>query len=395
MAEEREGGGPGTPALFGLPHAAVKAVLEGPAAWWCLGRPDGLVQWANAAAQALCGRQPLPPGASYTEWASGAAQAIGWEPWLALCRQALIVTSPPSISQAWPRLVQGQAELWLLTAQVQNESVVVMATRADAAAAQATAAWAAHPQQRDVLIREVHHRLKNNLQGVSGLLTQQASLHPEAARWLEAAASQLQAMAQVYGLQTQGDAAPTLIELVRSVAQGVASVFGVVIDVEAAPSGRLSTVAATQGAARSSLAWRQTLWAHLESPPGADPAAEAMAAVHPDQAGALALVINELLTNAVKHRSVSSPPDGWAQGVAARCTVTSNATQALLEIVNAGDWPDARMWDRFPPGVRGLGLAKALLPSRGAQLNFHTETGLVCARLQIGPPVWCPRVQSP
>lgn len=394
MAEEREGGGPGAPALSGLPHAVVQSVLQGPAAWWCLGRPDGLVQWANEPARALCGHQRPPLGLSYAEWSSSGAPSMGWGPWRALCHEALNAPPLSTISQAWPRLVQGQPELWLLTAQIQQEAVVVTAVRADAAASHASPPWAAHPQQRDLLVREVHHRLKNNLQGVSGLLTQQAALHPEAARWLEAAASQLQAMAQVYGLQTQGEAAPTLIDLVRSVAQGVASVFGVVIDVEAAPGDRLAAVAAPPDAMPSSLEWRHTLWAHLESPPGADPAVEATAAVHPDQAGALALVINELLTNAVKHRSVTSRPDGFAQGVAARCTVASSASEAVLEIFNAGDGPDARTWDRFPPGVRGLGLAKALLPSRGAHLSFRTETGLVCARLQIGPPVWCPRVQS-
>jgi PAS domain-containing protein len=33
-------------------------------------------------------------------------------------------------------------------------------------------------QQREVLVREVHHRIKNNLQGVAGLLQQNAARHP-------------------------------------------------------------------------------------------------------------------------------------------------------------------------------------------------------------------------
>jgi two-component sensor histidine kinase len=35
--------------------------------------------------------------------------------------------------------------------------------------------------QREVLVREVHHRIKNNLQGVAGLLQQNAARHPEVA----------------------------------------------------------------------------------------------------------------------------------------------------------------------------------------------------------------------
>ena len=34
-------------------------------------------------------------------------------------------------------------------------------------------------RQRDLLIREVHHRIKNNLQGVTGLLRQHVGEHPE------------------------------------------------------------------------------------------------------------------------------------------------------------------------------------------------------------------------
>ena len=32
-------------------------------------------------------------------------------------------------------------------------------------------------QQRDVLVREVHHRINNNLQGVIGLLRQRKQIH--------------------------------------------------------------------------------------------------------------------------------------------------------------------------------------------------------------------------
>ena len=53
---------------------------------------------------------------------------------------------------------------------------------------------------RHALFREVHHRVKNNLQGVVGLLRQLANMHGTLAPLLDKAISQLQAMAVVHGL---------------------------------------------------------------------------------------------------------------------------------------------------------------------------------------------------
>ena len=53
--------------------------------------------------------------------------------------------------------------------------------------------------QRELLVREVHHRIKNNLQGVAGLLQQIAQRRPEVAPVISEAIGQVQAIAQVYG----------------------------------------------------------------------------------------------------------------------------------------------------------------------------------------------------
>lgn len=55
--------------------------------------------------------------------------------------------------------------------------------------------------QREMLVKEVHHRIKNNLQGVAGLLQQIAARKPEVASAISEVVGQVQAIAQVYGLQ--------------------------------------------------------------------------------------------------------------------------------------------------------------------------------------------------
>ena len=67
--------------------------------------------------------------------------------------------------------------------------------------------------QRELLVREVHHRIKNNLQGVAGLLQQIAARRPEVADVLREAMGQVQAIALVYGLQV-GAAGPLMLRRV-------------------------------------------------------------------------------------------------------------------------------------------------------------------------------------
>lgn len=62
-------------------------------------------------------------------------------------------------------------------------------------------------KQRDMLVREVHHRIKNNLQGVAGLLQQSASSRPELAESLVEVVGRIQAIAQVLLPQSVGPAA--------------------------------------------------------------------------------------------------------------------------------------------------------------------------------------------
>jgi PAS domain S-box-containing protein len=205
--------------------------------------------------------------------------------------------------------------------------------------------------QREVLVREVHHRIKNNLQGVAGLLKQNADRRPEVAPVLIEAVSQVQAIAQVYGLHVAAGRAaampgaareaqagpPAVAQLVGSVAQSVARTFGRTIDVQAADA------------------------AHVL------PEAEAIP---------LALVLNELFTNAVKH----------GHGAPIRCDVRAEGDAVLIRVAQTGELAAGFDLDKVPAGVSGLGLVRALLPRRGARLALVAEGAEVVAALRLQPP---------
>ncbi|MEO7245430.1 MAG: PAS domain S-box protein, partial [Rubrivivax sp.] len=194
--------------------------------------------------------------------------------------------------------------------------------------------------QREVLVREVHHRIKNNLQGVAGLLQQFAGRHPEIAPALSEAVGQVQAIAQVYGLQVGSGGPLRLARVVEAIAQSVQRTFGRTIEFDGAPDGADFVL----------------------------PEAESIP---------IALTVNELLTNAVKHGSGSA---------AVRCTLRADGDAALVELHQPGRLPDDFDLARFPGGVSGLGLVRALLPRRSATLQLDQVGTEVRTRVTLRPP---------
>lgn len=195
--------------------------------------------------------------------------------------------------------------------------------------------------QREMLVKEVHHRIKNNLQGVAGLLEQIAMRKPEVADTIAEVVSQVQAIAHVYGLQVGVSGALRVAAVVQAITQSVERTFGRAIRV------------AVEGP--SPLAWVL-------------PEAEAIP---------IALTLNELLTNAIKHSRAREPVD---------CTMTTFDDAVQVAIVNAGRVPDGFRLERFPMGVSGLGLVRALLPRRSASLAIEPRDGCVVATLTVRPP---------
>ncbi len=196
--------------------------------------------------------------------------------------------------------------------------------------------------QREMLVKEVHHRIKNNLQGVAGLLQQIAARKPEVEAVISEVVGQVQAIAQVYGLQV-GAAGPLLLRsVVEAITGSVQRTFGraIVLRVE-----------------------------DDDARPWALPEAESIP---------IALTINELLTNAIKHsRSTDAE---------VRCLLSCGDDGVRLVIDNAGALgPEFRL-AHIPGGVSGLGLVRALMPRRSATLAIEQQGDRVLATVSLVPP---------
>ncbi|MDQ6679727.1 MAG: sensor histidine kinase, partial [Pseudomonadota bacterium] len=203
--------------------------------------------------------------------------------------------------------------------------------------------------QREMLVKEVHHRIKNNLQGVAGLLQRIAERKPEVAPAIAEVVGQVQAIAQVYGLQVGGEGPLRLVGVVEAITASVQRNFGRPI--------RCCVVGSMRGE-----------WALPES-----------------EAIPIALTLNELLTNAVKH-SAGGAGTGDSTGDI-DCEVTCADDGVTVAISNAGRLPAAFSLARIPGGASGLGLVRALLPRRHAELSIEQAGDRVVAAVSLRPKV--------
>ncbi|RZL00818.1 MAG: PAS domain S-box protein [Rubrivivax sp.] len=195
--------------------------------------------------------------------------------------------------------------------------------------------------QREMLVKEVHHRIKNNLQGVAGLLQQIAARKPEVASAISEVVGQVQAIAQVYGLQVGAGGPLRLKNVVEAIAQSVQRTFGRTITL------------VVEGSNASE--WQL-------------PEAESIP---------IALSLNELLTNAHKHGQLND---------ALTCSMICGEQQVCIEIRNTGVLPDGFSLNRVPGGVSGLGLVRALLPRRSSKLTMVQDHEQVATRIELTPP---------
>jgi PAS domain S-box-containing protein len=196
---------------------------------------------------------------------------------------------------------------------------------------------------RDALVREVHHRIKNNLQGISGMLRLFAQKHPQTSEAIDQVMSQIRSIAVLHGLQGQTSMDTIrLCELTSAIASDVASVWQtpIAVDIPAL--------------------WTPSIIAEKEAVP-------------------VALVLNELMVNAVKH-------GGKAHGhVSVTLRKGLNEEQILVIIRNSGHL--RANTDRPTEHHAGLQLVDSLMPHHGASLSREQHDDEVLTRLELQPPV--------
>ncbi len=197
---------------------------------------------------------------------------------------------------------------------------------------------------RDALVAEVHHRVKNSLQSVVGLLRAQLLQYPQLGPILGPAVSQVLAVSVGFGLLgNRNRPGVILCDMVREIGGNLAHITG----------------AAIETSFDESIA---------REPVVLDAA----------QAVNTSLVLNELLFNAVKH---GAPGDGQA-----RVTVrlSRDEQKGTVQIFSAGAVLPAHFDFAAGTGVRtGLSLVRLLLQPGASALKFETTPAGVEVTLEV------------
>lgn len=203
-------------------------------------------------------------------------------------------------------------------------------------------------RQREVLVREVHHRIKNHLQALVGLIFRETARHPESRPVFAHVMTQINSIAVVHGLQgSTGNDAVNLCDMVASMCQVNEEVRGV--------PGRLKPVISIP---------RPAVVAESECVP-------------------IALLLNELISNAMKHSSDDAAP------VAVEVSGCVETGVAEVRINNTGCLSDDFDLSGATDLSSGLGLVRALLPSRGVRFTLENSSdgNQVVTRLVLEKPV--------
>ncbi len=199
---------------------------------------------------------------------------------------------------------------------------------------------------REALVREVHHRIKNHLQGVVGMLHNLTYSCTDISRCLEKAITQVRTIATVYGLYSQaGTERLQIDELVQACINVYPNEQVAQIDFQADRSTVINL-------------------AREESVP-------------------MALVINELIANALKHSKRSASRGDI------KVSLSAHGQQARLCLVNSGELPSGFDFSSGKATGTGLELLRTLLPAEGAHLDIHQEAGRVVTELALEAPlIW-------
>ena len=196
---------------------------------------------------------------------------------------------------------------------------------------------------RNTLVSEVHHRVKNTLQGAILLMGTSRQDHPELSAVIEPAIARLYAMAAVFGLQaSDGGQHVLLCKLVPEICGTLAKAMECSIE----PVIETDTVRPVQ------IADNETV--------------------------PVALIINELVFNAIKHGRTGEP---------VKVFVSGDGESASVRVVTAGAvLPPGFDFDSGAGTGTGLRLVKSMLRPESARLTITTGPEGVSAELVLRPP---------
>lgn len=197
--------------------------------------------------------------------------------------------------------------------------------------------------QRGAVVREVHHRIKNNLQGIRGLLQQLAGKKPEIAEQMQLVMGHLQGISVIHGLQGRLSTSEVrLCELTSEIAQAASTLWQIPIPIDIPP------------------AWVPRV-------------------VTEKEAVSMALLLNELIVNAVKH-------GGKAHGhVSITMRQGDGAEGADITILNSGHLRNNL--DRPHAQRHGMLLIESLRPREGMSLALTQCGHQVCTLVKVSAPV--------
>lgn len=201
--------------------------------------------------------------------------------------------------------------------------------------------------QRDNLVREVHHRIKNNLQSVTGLLRRQISANPAASDALRQAINQVEAIAVVHGLESSADNRRMRICEILCGIIAEANKLQAEVDPIKYP-------------------------VLLDKP----------ALVRSEEAVPVALILSELLTNAVKHHCPLRALD-------VRITIDRHAQDEVRIVITnpAEALPPQFDFDAGKGIGQGLKLVRAMVPKKDMRIHFDSGNGEVSVVIALWPPI--------
>lgn len=197
---------------------------------------------------------------------------------------------------------------------------------------------AAEHAYRDTLIREVHHRIKNNLQGVTGILRNASTHDKNLASTVNQVISQIQTIAVIHGLQGRKVSERVeLNELVGAITVSIRTIWSKSITLEILPN-------------------------------------HASGYIEEIEAVPIALILNELVTNAAKHHHGNDP-------IKIQLNYDTASANTSVEISNASIGEQFSQKEK----ISGMGLqfARSLMPKQGASLALEQVENEIKTTLKL------------